>query len=104
MASKEEVFNSSAHREVLGSFSLSDTERSVEQNLHQACAHHKSLMHQQVVVEDALEMAWVLDAKRQSIEQIIQEQAHRAQVGYFLSNAAPGFGEVGGPRKRVVES
>ena len=42
---------------------------------------HESLMHQQVAAEDAPEVVWVLDAERQSIEQIIeQEQAHRAQV------------------------
>ena len=33
MASEEEVFNLSARREVLRSFSLSDTETSVEHNL-----------------------------------------------------------------------
>ena len=38
-------------------------------------------MCQWVVVEDAPEMAWVLDAERQSMEQIIEkEQAHSAQV------------------------
>ena len=31
-------------------------------------------------MEDALEMAWVLDAERQSMEQIIEEQAHGAQL------------------------
>ena len=47
----------------------------------QARAHHDSLMHQWVAVEDALEMAQLLDAKMQSVEQIIEEeQAHRAQV------------------------
>ena len=57
MASEEEVFNLSARTEVLRSFSLSDTEMSVEHNLQCACAHHDSLMHQWVAVEDALEMA-----------------------------------------------
>ena len=34
-----------------------------------------------MAAEDAAEMAWVLDAKRQNVEQIIEEeQAHRAQV------------------------
>ena len=57
MASKEEVFNLSAHREVLRSFSLSDTKTSVEQNLCHAHAHHDSLMCQWVVAEDAPGMA-----------------------------------------------
>ena len=70
-----------AHREVLRSFSLSDTETSVEQNLQHAHAHHDSLMHQRVAAEDAPEMARLLDAKMQSVEHIIEEeQAHRAQV------------------------
>ena len=38
-------------------------------------------MHQWVAVEDAPEMAWVFDAQRRSIGQIIEEeQAHRSQV------------------------
>ena len=38
-------------------------------------------MCQQVAAEDALEMAQVLDAEHESVEQIIEEeQAHRAQV------------------------
>ena len=70
-----------ARREVLRSFSLSETETSVEQNLQCAHAHHDSLMHQQVAVEDAPEMARLLDAKMHSVEQIIEEeQAHRVQV------------------------
>ena len=70
-----------ARREVLRSFSLSETETSVEQNLQCACTHHDSLMHQQVAVEDAPEMARLLDAEMHSVEQIIEEeQAHRAQV------------------------
>ena len=91
MASKQEIFNLSAHREVLGSSSLSNAETSMVCNLHQVCTHHNSLMCQQVAAEDAPEMAWVLDAKR-SMEQIIEEQTHRVQVA-ALSNAAPGFGE-----------
>ena len=68
-------------REVLRSFSLSETETSVECNLQWAHKHHDSLMHQQVAVEDALEMAQLLDAKIQSVDQMIEgEQAHRAQV------------------------
>ena len=81
MASEEELINRTACREVLRSFSLSNTKTSVEQNLRRARTHHDSLMHQQVAVEDALEMARLLDAEMQSVEQIIEEeQAHRAQV------------------------
>ena len=81
MASKEEILNLTACREVLRSFSLSNTETSVEQNLQCAHAHHDSLMCQQVVAEDALEMARLLDAEQESMEQIIEEeQAHRVQV------------------------
>ena len=57
MASEEELINMTAHREVLRSFSLSETETSVEPNLWQAHTLHDSLMHQLVAVEDALEMA-----------------------------------------------
>ena len=81
MASEEELINMTACREVLRSFSLSETETSVEQNLQWAHAHHDSLMHQQVAVEDAPEMARLLDAEMHSVEQIIEEeQAHRVQV------------------------
>ena len=56
-------------------------ETSVKWNLWQAHTHHDSLMHQQVAAEDAPEMAWVLDAKIHSVEQLIEEeQAHKAQV------------------------
>ena len=85
MASEEELINMAAQREVLRPFSLSKTETSVEQNLQQAHAHHDSLMFQWVVVEDALEMTQLLDAKMQSVEQIIEEEeAHRAQVAALL--------------------
>ena len=81
MASEEELINMTARREVLRSFSLSDTETSVERNLRCARAHHDSLMHQRVAAEDAPEMARLLDAEMQSMEHIIEEeQAHRAQV------------------------
>ena len=81
MASEEEVFNLSARREVLRSFSLSNTETSVEHNLQHVCAHHDSLMHQQVAAEDAPEMAQLLDAEHESVEQIIEEeQTNREQV------------------------
>ena len=70
-----------AHREVLRSFSLSETEMSVEQNLQCARTHHGSLMHQWVAAEDAPEMTRFLDADMHSVEQIIEEeQAHRVQV------------------------
>ena len=81
MSSEEELVNMMARREVLRSFSLSETETSVEQNLQCACTHHNSLMHQWVAAEDAPEMARLLDAKMQSVELIIEEeQAHMAQV------------------------
>ena len=81
MASEEDLINMTACREVLRSFSLSETETSVEQNLWWAPAHHDSLTCQQVAVEDAPEMVQLLDAEMQSMEQIIEEeQAHRAQV------------------------
>ena len=81
MASEEELINRTARREVLRSFSLSDTETSVERNLRCARAHHDSLMCQRVAAEDAPEMARLLDAEMQSVEHIIEEeQAHRVQV------------------------
>ena len=81
MASKEEVFNLSTHREVLRYFFLSDTKTSKEWNLCHAHTHHDSLMHQWVAAEDAPEMAWFLDAKWESVKQIIEEeQAHSGQV------------------------
>ena len=73
MESEEKVFNLSACREVLRSFSLSDTKTSVDQNLHHAHTHHDSLMHQWVAAGDAPEMAWLLDAKWENVEQIIEE-------------------------------
>ena len=96
MASEEEVFNLSARREVLRSFSLSNTEMSVEHNLQHALAHHNSLMCQWVMAEDAPEMAQVLDAEHESVEQIIEEeQAHRAALG---------DGECGRARERIEEA
>ena len=81
MASEEELINRTACREVLRSFSLSETETSVERNLRRAHAHHDSLMCQRVAAEDAPEMARLLDAEMQSVEQIIEEeQAHKVQV------------------------
>ena len=69
----EEIINMTACRDVLRSFSLNETETGVEQNLQWACAHHDSSMCQ--------EMARPLDAKMQSVEQIIEEeQDHRVQV------------------------
>ena len=81
MASEVELINRTARREVLRSFSLSEMETSVEQNLRCACAHHDSLMRQWVAAEDAPEMARLLDVEMQSVEQITgEEQAHKAQV------------------------
>ena len=73
MVSKEDSIKLLAHREVLTSFSLSETETSEEWNLSYVHTYHDSLMCQWVAVEDALEMAWVLDAKRENVEQIIKE-------------------------------
>ena len=83
MASEEELINMTACREVLRSFSLSETETSVEQNLQQAHAHHDSLMHQQVAAVDAPEMAQLLDAKIQSMEQIIERGAGQQGASGF---------------------
>ena len=81
MASKEEILNLTARREVLRSFSLSNTETSVEHNLQHASTHHDTLLCQWVAAEDALEMAQLLDAEMDSMEQIIEEeQAHKVQV------------------------
>ena len=81
MESEEEVINMTAHREVLRSFSLSKTVTSVGWNLQCAHTHHDSLMCQQVAAEDGQEMARLLDAEMQSVEQIIEEeQTHRVQV------------------------
>ena len=77
----KKVFNLSARREVLRSFSLSNTNTSVEHNLWHACAHHNSLLCQWVAAKDAPEMAQLFDPKIENMEQIIEEeQAHRAQV------------------------
>ena len=73
MASEEEVFNLTACREVLWSFSLSDTKMNVEWNLHHAHTHHNSLMCQWVAADDAPEMAWVLGAERETMVQLIEE-------------------------------
>ena len=67
MAPTEEVVNLSAHREVLRSFSLSDTKNSGEHNLCCTHAHHDCLMHQRVAAEDALERAQLLGAKQESV-------------------------------------
>ena len=84
MASEESI-SLLAHKDVLRSFFLSETETCVEQNLHHGCTHHDSSMHQQVAAKDAPEMAHVLDAKRENVEWIIKKkQAHRAQVAALL--------------------
>ena len=78
MASEKESLNLLACREFLRSFSLSNTETNVEKNFCCGHAHHNSLIYQWVVVKDAPEMAQVLDAERQSMDQIIEDgQAHR---------------------------
>ena len=82
MASEKEVFNLSAIREVLRSFSPSDTKMSVECNLQCAHAPHDSLMHQLVAAEDTLEMAQVLDAKCERMEQIIEEEQAHSVLGH----------------------
>ena len=81
MASRREVLNLSARREVLRSFPISVSEMSVECNFQCACAHHDSLMHQWMAAEDAQEMARLLDSEHESVEQIIgRGTGHRAQV------------------------
>ena len=81
MACKDKSIIAMACKEVLQSFSLSETEASIEHNLHCGHAYHESLIWQRVAVEDALEMACILDAKRQNVECIIEEeQTHKAQV------------------------
>ena len=53
-------------------------------------------MHQWVAAEDALEMARVLDAKMQSVEQIIEEEeAHRVQVAALSQMQLQSNGEGG---------
>ena len=52
-------------RELSQSFSLSEMEMDVEWNLHCACTHHYSLTCQRVAVEDAPEVAHLLDTKRE---------------------------------------
>ena len=102
MVSEEEVFNLSTCREVLRSFSLSDTQTSMELNLCHAHAHHDSLMHQQVAVKDAPEMAQLLDAKQESMEQIIEEeQAHRAQVAALSQMKLQAMEEVEAQEKEL---
>ena len=56
MASKEQSISHLDCREILQSFSLSETETSVEQNLHCAYAWHDSQIHQRVAAEDDPEM------------------------------------------------
>ena len=69
-----------AHREVLRSFSLSDTETSVEQNIWCSWPTMIALCTSGWLWR-MLQMARLLDAEMQSVEHIIEEeQAHRAQV------------------------
>ena len=104
MASEEEVFNLSARRVVLRSFSLSDTETSVECNLQHAHAHHDSLMQQQVAAEHAPEMAQVLDAKHECGADYRRGAGPQSASGCSYTNAAPGYGEGGGARERIEEA
>ena len=61
-------------------------------------------MCQQVAAEDAPKMARLLDAKMQSVEQIIEEeQAHRV-LPPSLTDAAPSNGEGGRTRERAEET
>ena len=77
----------------------------MERNLRCAHAHHDSLMCQWVAAEDAPEMSRLLDAKMQSVEQIIEEeQAHRAQVACSFPNAAPNYGKGGRIGARTEET
>ena len=95
MASEEELINMTACREVLRSFSLSETETSEKQNLWQAHTYHDSLMCQWVAAEGDPEMVQFLDAKMQSVEQIIeQEQAHRVQVAALSQMQLQAMGRV----------
>ena len=67
----------------------------MECNLQHTHAHHGSLMCQQVVAEDALQMAWVLDVEHESMEQIIEEeQVYRVQMAAFTQMQLQAFGRV----------
>ena len=62
-------------------------------------------MCQQVAVEDAPEMAQLLDAKMESVEQIIEEeQAHRTHVATLSQMHLHGNGEGGGTGKKIEEA
>ena len=62
-------------------------------------------MHQQVAAEDALEMAYILNAERENVEWIIEEeQTHKAQVAAFFTDAAPGIAFGGKIRKGAVDT
>ena len=104
MASEEDIFNLTAHREVLRSFFLSDTKVSVERNLQCAHAHHDSLMCQQVAAEDALEIDQLLDAEHECGANYRGGAGSHGASGYFLTNAAPGYVEGGGAREGVEET
>ena len=105
MTSEEEILNMTARREVLRSLSLSDTEMSVEQNLQCGYTNNDSLIHQQVAEEDVPEMAQLLDAKMQSVEQIIEEeQAHGVQVAALSQMQLQTNGEGGRTGEGVEEA
>ena len=60
-------------------------------------------MNQWVAVEDAPEMAQLLDAKMHSVEQIIEEEPQGAS-GCSVTNAAPSNGEGGRTREGAEEA
>ena len=105
MASEEESFNLLACREVLRSFSLSNTEMSVTKiSALPVCAHHESLMHQWVTAEYAPGMAWALDAETECGPSYRGGAGPQGASHCSLSNAALGYGEGGCARKGVAET
>ena len=64
-----------------------------------------ALIHQWVAVEDAPEMAWVLDAKRETIEQTIQEeQAQRVQVATIYQMQLQAMERVEAQENKIEET
>ena len=90
-------------REVLQSFSRSDTKMSTECNISHDHIHLDSLMHQRVAAQDALKMAHILDVERENMECSIEEQqAHRTQEA-ALSQSVQTYAEGGGAEERTCE-
>ena len=77
---------------------------SVDRNLHHAHVHHESLMHQWVAMEDAPEMTQHFDSKRECGANCRGGAGPQDASGCSLTDAAPGYGEDGGPRKVVAET